>query len=88
MRFHERYLLSLASAFALATFVLALFNEVQLDLYVSVYIIAYFIITLLHSPLKPRPSRALDFIGYGLFVVFAVIVAMRVYAILFGTMLL
>jgi hypothetical protein len=88
MRINERYILSLTSAFALGTFALALFDVIQLDLYISVYIIEYFIITLLHSPLKPRAGRILDIIGYALFVVFVVIVALRVWDILFGFALL
>lgn len=86
MRLHESYLLSLGASFALATFALALFNEVQLSLYVSVYIVEYFIVTLLHPALKPKSSRALDLIGYVLFAVFAVIVALNVWSILFGTL--
>ena len=88
MRIGERYILSLASAFALSTFALALLTEIQLDLYLSVYIIEYFIITLLHSPFKPKAGRILDFVGYGLFSVFIVIVALRVWNILFGFSLL
>ena len=88
MRAHEWYVLSLAVSFALATFVLSLFNETQLDLYVSVYIIEYFILTLLQSPLKQKTSRLLDYTGYVLFIVFVVIVALRVWAILFGFSLL
>lgn len=87
MRANEWYILSLAVSFALATFVLALLNETQLDLYISVYIIEYFILTLL-QPLNPRTSRLLDFTGYTLFLVFVVIVALRAWAIIYGSSLL
>jgi hypothetical protein len=84
MRAYQWYLLSVAVSFSFTTFALALLNETQLDLYVSLYIIEFFVLTLLQSPLKPRTSRLLDFTGYALFAVFVVIVAFRVYEILFG----
>ena len=84
MRLSERYLISMAIAFSATTAILTAFNEDRLDLYLSVYIIEYFILTLLHSPLKPKTSRMLDATGYVLFAVFAVIVAMKVWEILFG----
>ena len=84
MRLSERYLFSMAVAFSLTTTILLAFNEDRLDLYLSVYIIEYFIITLLHSPMKPKTARMLDATGYVLFAVFAVIVAMKVWEILFG----
>ncbi len=84
MRLNERYLLSTGAAYAITTLVLSLFNETRLDLYVSLYIIEYFIMTLLHSPLKPKTNRVLDLTGYALFAVFLVIVASRVTEILFG----
>jgi len=74
----------MAVAFSATTAILSAFNEDRLDLYLSIYIIEYFIITLLHSPLKPKASRMLDFTGYVLFAVFAVIVALKVWEILFG----
>jgi hypothetical protein len=88
VRLNERYIFSMAAAYALTTAILAAFNEDRLDLYLSVYIIEYFILTLLHSPLKPKTSRMLDAIGYALFALFVVIVAMDVWEILFGGALL
>jgi hypothetical protein len=84
LRLSERYLFSMAVAFSATTAVLSAFNEDRLDLYISIYIIEYFIITLLHSPLKPKTTRMLDFTGYALFALFAVIVALKVWEILFG----
>lgn len=84
MRLNERYIFSMAVAYSLTTAILAAFNEDRLDLYLSVYIIEYFILTLLHSPLKPKTSRMLDATGYILFAIFVVIVAMDVWKILFG----
>jgi hypothetical protein len=84
VRLNERYIFSMAAAYALTTAILAAFNEDRLDLYLSVYIIEYFILTLLHSPLQPKTSRMLDATGYVLFAIFVVIVAMDVWKILFG----
>jgi hypothetical protein len=88
MRLNERYIFSMAAAYAMTTAILAAFNEDRLDLYLSVYIIEYFILTLLHSPLKPKAGRLLDATGYVLFAVFVVIVALKVWEILFGALLL
>lgn len=38
--------------------------------------------TLLHSPMNPRTQRVTNFLGYGLFAVFVVIVALKVLDIL------
>jgi hypothetical protein len=84
VRLNERYLFSMAAIYALTTAILAAFNEDRLDLYLSVYIIEYFILTLLHSPLKPKTSRMLDATGYALFAIFVIIVAIQVWEILFG----
>jgi hypothetical protein len=88
MRLNERYIFSMAVAYALTTAIMAAFNEDRLDLYLSVYIIEYFILTLLHSPLKPKAGRILDSTGYALFVVFVIIVSLKVWEILFGVRLL
>jgi hypothetical protein len=88
MRLNERYIFSMAVAYALTTAILASFNEDRLDLYLSVYIIEYFILTLLHSPLKPKAGRLLDITGYLLFAAFVVIVSLKVWEILFGVRLL
>jgi hypothetical protein len=55
-----------------------------LDLYVSLFIVEYFILTLLHSPFNSRVQRPINVIGYGLFGLFIVIVALKVLEILVG----
>ena len=84
MRVAERYLFSLTLTFTLTTVVLAFLNGNQLDLFVSLYIVEYFILTLLHSPFKPKVQKILNFLGYGFFVVFIIIVMLKVLEILFG----
>jgi hypothetical protein len=87
MRIQERYLLSLAITYAATNFALAL-NNASLDLYVSVFIVEYFILTLLNSPLYPKAQKLTNLIGYVLFGVFIVIVALKVLEILGGVSLL
>ena len=58
-----------------------------MDLYVSVYIVEYFILTLLHSPLTSKSQKITNLIGYTLFAVFIVIVAVKVLQILGGSFL-
>jgi membrane-associated protease RseP (regulator of RpoE activity) len=72
----------------LTTSALSALGESRLDLYISVYILEYFVITLLHSPLNPRTQRVLNVFGYGLFAVFMIIVALKVLEILLGLRLL
>ncbi len=82
MRVPERYLLSLTVTYSVTTVLLSLYSGSTLDLYVSVYIVEYFILTLLNSPLKPKTQRITNFLGYGLFGVFILIVALKVLEIL------
>jgi hypothetical protein len=46
--------------------------------------VEYFILTLLHSPFNSRVQRPINVIGYGLFGLFIVIVALKVLEILVG----
>ncbi len=84
MRIPERYVISLTLAYTLTTVALSAYQESRLDLYVSLYIVEYFILTLLHSPFNPRAQKILDIAGYVFFTVFIFIVAMKVLEILFG----
>ena len=83
----ERYIVSLAVAYMLTTVILSVYGEKRLDLYTSLYILEYFILTLLHSPFHPRAQRPINAIGYGLFAVFMIIVVTRVLEILWGVKL-
>ena len=84
MRISERYLILLTVAFALTTVSLSAYGENRLDLYVSLYILEYFVLTLLHSPFNPRVRKFLDAVGYALFAIFIIIVASKVMEILLG----
>jgi hypothetical protein len=86
LRITERYLLSLAAMFSFTTFALSFYVASGLDLYVSIYIVEFFILTLLHSPFNAKMQRTVNFMGYGLFGVFVVIVALKVLQILAGNL--
>jgi hypothetical protein len=88
MSIPERCLFSLAIVYMLTTVALSALGESRLDLYVSLYILEFFVITLLHSPLNPLTQKVLNVFGYGLFAVFAAIVAVKVLEILLGLRLL
>jgi hypothetical protein len=66
------------------TFALSFYSASSLDLYVSLYIVEYFKITLLHSPLKPKTQKITNTTGVALFALFIVIVAVKVIEILVG----
>ncbi len=85
LRIPERYLLSLTLTYSLSIFVLSFYTGATLDIYISVFIIEYFVVTLVHSPLEPKTRKITNFIGYTLFAVFVLIVAIKVLAILGAT---
>jgi len=87
LRIQERYLLSLTFTFTLTTVALAFLNGNQLDLFISLYIVEYFILTLLHAPFKIKVQKILNLMGYGFFAVFIAIVMLKVLEILFGASL-
>ena len=70
--------------FLFTNLVLGVFGQTSLDLYVSVFILEYFVLTLLHPNMNSRIQRFLNFLGVGLFVVFVIIVAVKVLETLFG----
>lgn len=82
LRVPERYMLSLSICYACTTVALSFYSASTLDLYVSVFIVEYFILTLLHSPLNPKTLKVTNLVGYGLFGVFVLIVAFKVFEIL------
>ncbi len=84
MRVYNRYVLYLAIATGLVNTLLAFGGQENLDVYFTVNIIAYLVITLLYVYLNPRARRSLDIIGYMLFSGFVVIVVIKVVHILSG----
>jgi hypothetical protein len=81
VRLYNIYIILLAAIFMLTTIVLSL-SKASLDLYFSMYLIEYLVLTLLFTYLNPRARRILNFAGYVLFAGFTVIVALKVVDIL------
>lgn len=84
MKVYDRYLVTLALLFSGTTVLLATYNQQQIDLYFSLYLIEYLATTLVFAYVHPRARRLLNFMGYILFVGFLGIVGMKVGAILLG----
>ncbi len=74
----ERYLTSVAVTYMFTTVALSFLSVNNLDLYVSLYILEYFTLTLLHSPLQPKTQKTLNLLSYALFAVFLVIFMLKV----------
>ena len=85
LRLTERYLISVAMTYAFTTFALSFYTASGLDLYVSVYIVEFLILTLLHSPFNVKTQKIVNFTSYGLFGVFVIIVALKALQILVGS---
>ncbi|MDP3879521.1 MAG: hypothetical protein Q8Q07_04340 [Dehalococcoidales bacterium] len=84
MRIYNKYLILLAIAAGLINTLLAFLGSDDLQIYFTVNIIAYLIITLLYVHLNPRARRALSSVGVGLSAGFMVMVTMTIIKILSG----
>ena len=85
MRVYDRYLATLASFFTTTTVLLAFYNQHQIDLYFSLYLIELLAVTLIFAHLIPRALRFLGIIEVLLFGGFLGIVAMKVLQVLVGS---
>ena len=76
------FVVSWAISIAITSTILILLNELRLDVYVSLYILAYYVLRALYSPF-PRPvDRRLRVSDVVFFTVFSIIVAYRVLLII------
>lgn len=57
-------------------------NEVRLDVYISLYILEYYILRALFTPLPIRVDRRLRILDISYFIIFSIIVTYRVLLIL------
>ncbi len=74
----------MAIAFTVTTVVLSFYEGTGLAEYVSVYIIEYFIVTLLYSPLNAKAQKTIGIFGTVLSAVFVLIVVVKVVQIMIG----
>lgn len=88
MRTYNRYILWLAALLMLTTVILSAYGQKRLDIYFSVYLVEYLVLTLLYVYLNPTARRALSAVGYVLFLGFMFIVVTKVLEILLGIRIL
>lgn len=84
MRIFNNYILSLAVITCSIDVVLGFWGQQDLEVYFTINIIAFLIITLLYVYLNPKARKALNAIGFVLFGGFMVIVALKVMDIIAG----
>jgi len=84
LRIYNRYLVSLVLACCLINTLLAFLGRNDLEIYLTINIIAYLVITLLYVALNPRVRRALNPVGAVLFAGFIVMVVVEVLGIVLG----
>lgn len=84
MRIYNRYVVSLVLACCLINTLLAFLGRNDLEIYLTINIIAYLVITLLYVYLNPRVRRALNPVGAVLFAGFIVMVVVEVLGIVLG----
>jgi len=84
LRIYNRFILLLTLCFTMTTVVLSLGGERRLDLYFSLYLIEYLVLSLLFVSLNPKARKVVDILGYILFPGFVAIVVIKVVEILWG----
>jgi len=82
LRVFNQYLLFITISSCLINIILAATGQNDLTLYVTLNIIVFLVITLLHVHLNPRAKRSLSAIALLLFVGFMVIVLIKVVNVL------
>ncbi len=81
MKPYNRYLIALTVTLSASVVVLIAYGVQRLNLYLSLNIVGYLIVTLLFAYLHSRARRILDKVGYVLFAGFLVVVALRMIAL-------
>jgi len=84
LRIYNKYIVSLVLVACVINTLLAFFGQNDLEIYFTVNVIAYLVITLLYVYFNPRARTALNTIGIVLFAGFMVIVSLHVIDILSG----
>jgi hypothetical protein len=70
MKIYNQYILSLTIVFMLTVVGLIFYNQTKLDLYLSILIGEYMITTILFNNLQPNSRKALNSVGFVLFIGF------------------
>ena len=77
MRIYTKYIATLVLTSSLINISLAFFGQDKLEVYFTINIIAYLVITLLYTHFNPKAKRALNTVAYILFTGFMVIIAFK-----------
>lgn len=78
----ELYVLVYSVLVSLTSIVLILLNEVRVDVYISLYILEYYVLRALIAPIPEKVSKKLRVTDIGFIILFSVIVGYRVLEIL------
>ena len=78
----DLFILSYSILVSITFIVLIYLSEVRLDVYVSLYILEYYILRALISPIPEKVSRRLRIVDAAFIIVFSVIVGYRVLEII------
>ena len=84
MRIYNTYVMSLALLACAINTILAFWGQDNLEIYFTINIISYLVVTLLYVYLNPKAKKALNAIGFVLFGGFLIIVALKVIEIISG----
>jgi len=84
LRIYNKYIVSLVLVSCLINTLLAFLGQDELEIYFTINMIVYLVITLLYVYFNPRARRALSTITTVLFAGFMVIVVFKVMEILSG----
>ena len=82
LRSKEIFIIIYSISIALTNTILIFLGEIRLDVYISLYILEYYIYRALITPLPKRVNRYLRLMDIGLFIIFSIIVAYRVIQII------
>jgi hypothetical protein len=77
MRLYNRYLTTLALLFTGTAVLFAVYNQQQISIYFSIYVVEYLALTLLFTSLHPRARGLINLVGYILFAGFLGVITLR-----------
>ncbi len=84
MSIYNRYIFTIILAASAVNVILAFAGQQDISLYFTLNVIVFLAITVLYVYFNPRARAALNVIGFSLFGIFMVIVAIKVVEIMIG----
>ncbi|RLE91955.1 MAG: hypothetical protein DRN04_11590 [Thermoprotei archaeon] len=86
--FIEKFLTRLAISMFIALVTLTLVGEKRVDVYVTVFILIYFILLALYSPLPKEVEKGISVISKILITIFIIIISFRILEIIAPTIII